>query len=603
MPMLRLQQFGGKVPVKGDRALPENFAVESINTWFYADELVGIRPRTELTPLGINNITRKVFRIPKGSTNLPEYPGVAPPPSYLYDSYWIQFTDMDTDIVRGPLVNDGFKRWYFCSPTTGLMYNTYARMLNGDPALKVGVPNPPLGTTWITGSGGSGATVTVAYTYTWETEYGEESGPTSPCSAAYYVNGVWTINGLQTPADDLNRAKITKLNIYRTITSASGVATYFKVVTLTRALPATVPFPTTYADDRTGMTDAILAGNLQLDTTNWSQPPAGLQGIIAMPNGFLIGWVGSDVYCSEAYQPHAWPVEYVTATEYPVVGLGVLGTTCVICTQGFPATLSGVKPVSLSYTKATTNEPCLARGSIVSTPNGVYYASQNGLISVSPAGINNITKDIITREDWIRHYDPPNLRSVRYQNGYLALRCKPAPNDNARSAFFLDPTSLQVALTEYSEFETVRNIHNDVWSGEVFVIDEKPPDRMVYRWDPPTNPNGSPNDDLMPVLWLSKEFTAPLQNNFAAYALFWDDLRYSSNNHSTNIIPANQKARVRVFADRRLVYDQEVPPTRNGLGVRLPSGFKALVWQFEIRARAPVYQFHVASTMKELRGA
>ena len=75
---------------------------------------------------------------------------------------------------------------------------------------------------------------------------------------------------------------------------------------------------------------------MQLETTNYSLPPAGLQGIIAMPNGFLMGWVGSDVYCSEPYQPHAWPVEYITSTEYPVVGMGVLGTTCVVCTRAFP---------------------------------------------------------------------------------------------------------------------------------------------------------------------------------------------------------------------------------------------------------------------------
>jgi hypothetical protein len=35
----------------------------------------------------------------------------------------------------------------------------------------------------------------------------------------------------------------------------------------------------------------------------------------------------------------------------------------------------------------------------------------------------------------------------------------------------------------------------------------------------------------------------------------------------------------------------------------MPSGFKADVWQFEIKSRAPVYTLHVASTVKELRGA
>ena len=65
-------------------------------------------------------------------------------------------------------------------------------------------------------------------------------------------------------------------------------------------------------------------------------------------------------------------------------------------------------------------------------------------------------------------------------------------------------------------------------------------------------------------------------------------------------MPAAEKARFRVFADRKVVYDQPVP--RNGEAIRLPSGFKARVWQFEIRARAPVYSMHVANLMRELRG-
>ena len=64
-------------------------------------------------------------------------------------------------------------------------------------------------------------------------------------------------------------------------------------------------------------------------------------------------------------------------------------------------------------------------------------------------------------------------------------------------------------------------------------------------------------------------------------------------------MPTTEKVRFKVFADRTLVYDQVVP--RNGRPVRLPSGFKADIWQFEIRARAPVYSLHVASTVKELR--
>ena len=54
----------------------------------------------------------------------------------------MQFTDHDTDIVKGQLIEDQFERYYFCSPTTGPMFNTYARLRDGLPPYKLGVPGP-----------------------------------------------------------------------------------------------------------------------------------------------------------------------------------------------------------------------------------------------------------------------------------------------------------------------------------------------------------------------------------------------------------------------------------------------------------------------------
>jgi hypothetical protein len=222
----------------------------------------------------------------------------------------------------------------------------------------------------------------------------------------------------------------------------------------------------------------------------------------------------------------------------------------------------------------------------VSTPNGVIYTSQNGLMLVGPGGIQNVTSQLITQDEWTKDYAPAYIRAVRYQNGYLALRMP--PNPTPRSAFLLDPTDLKVALTEMTDFEAIVAVNTDFWSGEVFILKAG----MVQRWAPPTN-------ELMPVLWRSKEFQFQYQENFGAYAVYWDDARYSNFNYGTSIMPTTEKVRLKVYADRRVVYDQAVP--KNGRPVRLPSGFKADIWQFELRGRAPIYSLHVASTMKELK--
>lgn len=581
MGLLKITQFGGEVPVKGVRSLPDGFAVQSVNTWLYSDELAAIRPNIPLRDL--LSTTRKVFRIPRGTLGGdPNFPTSVPPPSYLGDSTWLEFSDPDTDIVRGPLVNDSFKRWYFCSPSTGLQVNTYSRLVLGEPPYDAGVANPS-STLGITVVGGVGAVVTRGYLYTFVNIWGEEGGPSPPVTAAGAADGSWNVTGIVDPTvgETGDRVAIDHKVLYRTITAASGTTTFFKV--------AEIPLGTTTYSDTS--LDTVVAGNLSYENANGNLAPPNLQGIIAMPNGFFIGWVDSDLYFSEPYRPYSWPVEYIVSTEYPVVGLGVFGQTCAIMTQGYPAAVQGITPATTALSKTTVMEPCLSRAGIVTTPEGVYYPSPNGLVSITPNGVNNITQQLITKEEWGRDFQPQFLRACRYQQGYLALRAIPDPDMPLRTAFYFDLSDLRTAVTELSEFANARMVQGDVWSGEVFTIKNA----KLYHHDPPS-------DSYLPLLWMSKEYQYLYKENFSCYALFWDEDRADlASTDAPSIIPVGIPAHIRVWADRRLVYDQHVPV--NSEAVRLPSGFKATVWQFEISSRAPVFAFHVASTIKELRGA
>ena len=225
----------------------------------------------------------------------------------------------------------------------------------------------------------------------------------------------------------------------------------------------------------------------------------------------------------------------------------------------------------------------------MSTTDGVIWASQNGLVLVGPNGIQNVTQQLITRQEWTKLYSPQFLRAARYQNGYLALRMIPVVG-GTQTAFFLDPSDLKVALTELTDFDNVRNLQNDFWSGEVFVIDGN---GNINQWDPPT-------DHLMPIRWRSKEFQYQFEENFACYAIYWDDDRYSNYNYGTSVMPTTEKVHLKVWCNRVLQYDYTVP--KNGRMVRLKSGFKGDIWQFEIKARAPVYSLHIASSARELKG-
>jgi hypothetical protein len=71
-------------------------------------------------------------------------------------STWVEFADPDTDVMRSPVVDDTFDRFYFASPTVAPTYNTRDRIQAGLPAWLLGVPAPGCApTVAVTGGGNS----------------------------------------------------------------------------------------------------------------------------------------------------------------------------------------------------------------------------------------------------------------------------------------------------------------------------------------------------------------------------------------------------------------------------------------------------------------
>lgn len=72
----------------------------------------------------------------QGGTNLTFNATITSP------STWLEFADPDTDVMRSPVLDDSFDRYYFASPTVAPTYNTRARIDAGQPAWLLGVPSP-----------------------------------------------------------------------------------------------------------------------------------------------------------------------------------------------------------------------------------------------------------------------------------------------------------------------------------------------------------------------------------------------------------------------------------------------------------------------------
>jgi hypothetical protein len=678
MVAVKIQGFGGMTPALDDRLIQDFAAAYSRNAWLYSGALIGIADEKVLHTCALAG-TSKVYRLPASYTNAGQFD----------DSLWLEFTNRNTDVIRAPVVNDQFDRYYWASTSQAPRYNPRSRIeytnnvvtnvvtfdnttdkvaftahpfVVGDPVKFSGGVMPTgltagvtyfvtaptandfkLATTlaaalagtvinfttdgsgtitltsaamteWLLGvpapanapsvnvTGGAAPQVTRSYVYTWVTAYGEEGPPSPAVTVTGNQSGSWDITSTAADSNDLGVNRyLTKVRYYRTITSTSGVATYYLVAEQDIN-------DVTYSDT---LADSVVVGQSQLESTTWSGPPADLEGWVVMPNGIIAGWVDKELWFCEPYRPHAWPAAYSLAVEYPIVGLGVINQTLVVCTTGFPMTAVGVHPSVMTTSKLASFEPCTSRGSIISSPEGVYYSSFNGVVKVVPGKAGNITKDLLTKDDWQTTFNIGTIVGARIGTAlyYFGTASQGVFDDDAfettafvqedlTSAFIgtiIDPTNPRVGFGLLSSDVVTTNVFNDQWTGDVFVIRNN----VVYWID-----NADPTPDITPYLWRSKIFQLQKKGNLGAMKVYFEttpttpDLNPTPNTALVQTLAADQYGLVRVYADGRHVYTREL--RTSGEIWRLPTGFKADFWQFEIEGRVRVMNLQAARTPKEL---
>lgn len=572
MVAVKLTRFGGMVPALDDRLLPDNMAVVASNVWLYSGALEGIR-QDKLIYTCQSPLTKKVLRIPKNYSDR----------NYITDAYWLEFPYEDVDVVRTPIPNDLYTRYYWTSTGTGPRYNTLNRIASGSSSYYLGVPSPNNFPTVTAGGGSSEITVTRAYLYTWVTEYGEEGAPSAPITVTGKQDDAWTVTLVAPTNLERQFRALSKARIYRTITSSNGVATYFLVAEIDNTI-------TTYTDT---LTDTQITGNGQLESTNWTPPPTDLEGMVSMPNGMLVGFRNNEVWFSEPYRPHAWPGIYTLAVDSPVVGVGVVGQTAIVCTGTAIYAFTGTHPSVVTQSKLTSTEPCLSRGSIVSAISGVAYASPNGLCLATPSGVVNVTAALFTRNKWQDEIDAAKIRAARLGNIYYMFSTvrsgcfestafettvfEQSDFTGATAGGMLDPSDNRLAYVRLSSAQTTNNVFNDPWTNEVFVLRGT----SLYQIDVSSN---RPRSEYT---WKSKRFQPAVKRNFEAIKVYFD-----------NPEALTDFGTIRLYADDRLVMTRAI--TSSGSLIRIPSGFKADFWQIEITSRVIISSVQIATASKEL---
>src|SRR4029077_19201973 len=108
MTALKLDKFGGLLPAWDSRLLPEGQADYAENCYLFSGSLIGWRQPKLLYRLK-DSAAKYVFPHPNRDTNNTG--------NTEEDLFWMEFVDPDTTVMRTPVVNDSFQRYYFCSPS------------------------------------------------------------------------------------------------------------------------------------------------------------------------------------------------------------------------------------------------------------------------------------------------------------------------------------------------------------------------------------------------------------------------------------------------------------------------------------------------------
>jgi hypothetical protein len=596
MVAVRISPFGGMVPAVDDRLLASHSAALAQDTWTYPGTLKGTPKLKELYDLS-NLQSRKVYRLPNNYVDS----------VHISDSTWVEFESADTEIIRSQVIDDSFDRYYWASPLDAPRYMTLAQLKAAAPtttgAYFIGIPAP--GNISAVASGGSSSTLkAVSYVQTFVSAYGEEGPPSTPVT----LNGV-KIDATVTvtlhaadPGDLGTNRNLTKSRIYRTITSTSGATTYFFVTEVPIAT-------TTYADSAT---DAVIGFNAQISSTTWTAPPADLSGWVSLGNGIVAGFRSNEIWFCEPFRMHAWPAQYTLVVEYPIVGLGVQNQQLVVCTEGFTYTVTGIAPASMSLNKIAGLTPCTSRGSIVSATEGVYFSTPAGLALISSAGLVVATKELIRKEKWTELVATSTLRAAQVGGGYYAFgqailgvfqddafqedAVQQEDFGGALKGILVDTTNKFVAFNLLSSDIPVDNVMVDAWSNEVFII----LDGKVMWLD-----IGDTQQPRVAYTWRSKIFQIAVKRSLQAAKVYFTvppgspALNPVQNMAQVQTLAADQYGLFRVYADGRLVMTREL--RTSGELMRLPSGFKADFWQFELEARVEIDNIQVASSVEELQ--
>lgn len=628
---LTFQQFSGIAPRIAPRLLPATLAQEALDVKLWSGEL---RPHYADTIIKyIPSTTQSIYRY-----------------KWKNKKYnWLGWAK-SVNVVKGPVYDDENNRIYLMvNDGTGFLVTDSSLLedrdyINGleSKAYAVAIPEPGQSDIWVSGGTGSGDIESRSYVYCYVRQWsdgtidvGKSSGPLKNSSdrSRYTVDvrpGQVVDMSIVDPIAHANGigAGINKIYIYRSEVTSAGQALYSYVdqfdVNTNRVTnnPAAVWVSNgsyyKYSDSKpnTSLGEAC-------PSIYWDPPVGGLKGLVSLQNGLFAAYKDSTIYVSDWNAPHAWPYEHTVTIDYPIVGLGSFGNTIVVCTEAAPVLITVTDPTKPTTRAIQENCPCVSAGSIVSTRNGVIFASTNGLVLINSASPTFITEKIITQDEWLPLH-PESLQAAFLNNTYYGFFTNPTE----KAAGFLFDLDSYTYSTVYNSIvssgmvytsQPTKVVYNDVEQSQLYVcyplenktqysLNSFGTDSRInksFRWRSKVNvsPQGlftlscaQVNFTKLPSL---KPEPPVWEGRLAGSALGMVYVNKQPVNGwcKTNTIELYDKTVFNYYVDGKLRLTKNIVDSKP---FRLPSGFRGETVEIELKSNSHVHSVILASSMGEL---
>lgn len=439
---------------------------------------------------------------------------------------------------------------------------------------------------------------TRAYVITVVNRLSEESEPSTPIeitmrpgmeNVRVKVNTSVMLNGMNASSMATDRYPLHGFRVYRSIGGE-----YFYVGTLKGAAEAALAGES-YLDYSTDGSTLIFVDDVSgaalgdacstLEYISDAEELQKLQGLCRVYNGIMTAFKDNEVWLSEPYMPWAWKRSNVVSLPYRVVAIAPHEQGLLVMTELKTYYMGGQQPSDFVPSALSGDYPCMGIRAVASVNRDIVYLSTDGPVIVSGAS-QRLDQTIAGRDAWRDMVADvssggADIRLVQFGSRLLMYWGSAWSGIGGQPSWGIllnVETGQWTHITTPMTFAAHLPANSFSFGGDVLAFSHN--DNKFWLF--------SQNGDVRQSwVWHSKDFTAPWPTNFGAMQMY-----------------GAGTVRVQVYADGVLKHTQDVAITEQGGIIRLPSGFRGVIWSFKFSGLTPgakLRRVYVATSPSELK--